>query len=278
MPPTASTILPPSGPCIVSCRRLARQRCFHGKRARPADPRVQLQAALRERGSRSLKNAFEAAKIANIPRDRIVIIQEPYTVLKYSESNYGRIQRKSQGAWTLAGLIEEGRDIVKAKGDAILASTRYKLKPGEAKTKIAFLLFSSGTGLPKGVAIQHFAVTSNALQTMAFNKVGSSLGAKGRFCPGKDVSLGVLPQVHIFGLSTCTHFPFYAGIANVVISKFRGIEAMIKTIIKYKISVWWLVPPMVVLFCKDPSVAPYWTSCARWRALPWSALHHCPKT
>ncbi|ETS60665.1 hypothetical protein PaG_04561 [Moesziomyces aphidis] len=206
----------------------------------------------------SLKNAFEAAKIANIPRDRIVIIQEPYTVLKYSESNYGRIQRKSQGAWTLAGLIEEGRDIVKAKGDAILASTRYKLKPGEAKTKIAFLLFSSGTtGLPKGVAIQHFAVTSNALQTMAFNKVGSSLGAKGRFCPGKDVSLGVLPQVHIFGLSTCTHFPFYAGIANVVISKFRGIEAMIKTIIKYKISVWWLVPPMVVLFCKDPSVPPY---------------------
>ncbi|SPO32038.1 related to phenylacetyl-CoA ligase [Ustilago trichophora] len=206
----------------------------------------------------SLKNGFEAAKLANIPRDRVVIIQEPITVLKFSESNYGRIQRKSQGAWTLAGLIEEGREIVKSQGDAILSSTRYKLKPGEGKTKIAFLSFSSGTtGLPKGVAIQHHAVTSNALQTMAHNKVGNTIGAPGRFCPGKDVSLGVLPQSHIYGLSTSTHFTFFAGIANLVISKFRGIEAMIKTIIKYRISVWWLVPPQIVLFCKDASVPPY---------------------
>ncbi|SPO25281.1 related to phenylacetyl-CoA ligase [Ustilago trichophora] len=206
----------------------------------------------------SLKNGFEAAKLANIPRDRVVIIQEPVTVLKFSESNYGRIQRKSQGAWTLAGLIEEGRELVKSQGDAILSSTRYKLKPGQGKSKIAFLSFSSGTtGLPKGVAIQHYAVTSNALQTMAHNKVGNTIGAPGRFCPGKDVSLGVLPQCHIFGLSTCLHFTFYAGIANLVMSKFRGIEAMIKTIIKYRISVWWLVPPQIVLFCKDPSVPPY---------------------
>ena len=146
----------------------------------------------------SLKAGFEAAKLANIPKDRIVVIQEPITVLKYSESMYGRVQKKTQGAWTLAGLIEEGRAIVKAKGDSVLTSTRYKLKPGEGKTRIAFLSFSSGTtGLPKGVAIQHYAVTSNALQTMAHNKVGNTIGAAGRFCPGKDVSLGVLPQVHM---------------------------------------------------------------------------------
>lgn len=158
----------------------------------------------------------------------------------------------------MAGLIEEGRDIVKAKGESVLASTRHKLKPGEGKTKIAFLSFSSGTtGLPKGVAIQHYAVTSNALQTMAHNKVGNKIGSPGRFCPGKDVSLSVIPQVHIFGLSTVTHFVFFAGITNLVMSKFRGIEAMIKTIIKYRISLWWLVPPQVVLFCKDPSVPPY---------------------
>ncbi len=58
-------------------------------------------------------------------------------------------------------------------------------------------------------------------------------------------------------------------------SKFRGIEAMIKTIIKYKISVWWLVPPQIVLFCKDPSVPPTWTSCERLLALPWSVLRPC---
>ncbi|CBQ70860.1 related to phenylacetyl-CoA ligase [Sporisorium reilianum SRZ2] len=206
----------------------------------------------------SLKNGFEAAKQANIPRDRVVVIQEPLTMHKFSESNYGRIQRKTQGAWTMAGLIEEGRDIVKAQGQAVLASTWHTLRAGEGRTKIAFLSFSSGTtGLPKGVAIQHYAVTSNALQTMAHNRVGNTIGARGRFCPGKDVSLGVLPQVHIFGLSTCTHFTFFAAIANVVMPKFRGIEAMIQTIIKYRISVWWLVPPQVVLFCKDPCVPKY---------------------
>ncbi len=127
----------------------------------------------------SLKNGFEAAKQANIPRDHVVIIQEPVTVLKYSESNYGRVQRKTQGAWTLAGLIQEGRDIVKAKGEGILASTRNKLKPGEGRTKIAFLSFSSGTtGLPKGVAIQHHAVTSNALQTMAHNRSATPSGPR----------------------------------------------------------------------------------------------------
>lgn len=206
----------------------------------------------------SLKNGFEAAKLANIPRDRVVVIQEPVTAQKDSESNYGRIQRKTHGAWTLAGLIEEGRDIVKAQGQEVFDSTRHKLQPGEGRTKIAFLSFSSGTtGLPKGVAIQHYAVTSNALQTMAHNKVGNTIGAPGRFCPGKDVSLGVLPQVHIFGLSSCTHFTFFAGIANLVMPKFRGIEAMIKTIIKYRISVWWLVPPQVVLLCKDPCIPAY---------------------
>ncbi|CDS00120.1 hypothetical protein [Sporisorium scitamineum] len=92
---------------------------------------------------------------------------------------------------------------------------------------------------------------------MAHNKVGNTIGAPGRFCPGKDVSLGVLPQVHIFGLSSCTHFTFFAGIANLVMPKFRGIEAMIKTIIKYRISVWWLVPPQVVLLCKDPCIPAY---------------------
>lgn len=206
----------------------------------------------------SIRNGFEAAQLAGISRNQIVIIQEPKSVLKYSENNYGRIQRKTQGAWTLAGLIEEGRDILKAQGEKALTSSRHKLRPGEAKKKVAFLSFSSGTtGLPKGVAIQHCAMTSNALQMMAYNQVGNRVGAPGRFCPGKDVSLGVLPQVHIFGLSTCVHFVFFAGICNLVMSKFRGIEPMIQTILKFKVTVWWLVPPQVVLFCKDPCVPQY---------------------
>ena len=50
---------------------------------------------------------------------------------------------------------------------------------------------------------------------------------------------------------------FYAGVANVIVPKFKGIEAMIKTIVKHQISIWFLVPPQVVLLCKDPCVPKY---------------------
>lgn len=54
-------------------------------------------------------------------------------------------------------------------------------KPGEAKTKLALLSFSSGTtGKPKAVAISHYAVIANIIQ-MATHQ-------KGRFQPG-DVAL-----------------------------------------------------------------------------------------
>ncbi|PWN52704.1 acetyl-CoA synthetase-like protein [Violaceomyces palustris] len=210
----------------------------------------------------TLRTGLEAAAKAGIPKEKIVIIQSPTTLKEYMAKNYGnggKPQKKIQGAWTLAGLIQEGREHVAAHGPASMEKGRCRLDPGQGKKKLCLLSFSSGTtGLPKGVAIQHSAPVANVLQAMAFNQVGSKIGvAEGRFRPGRDVALGILPQFHIYGLIIGTHFVFYAGITNVIMPKFRGIEAMIKSVIKYRISLWWLVPPQVVLLCKDPSVKPY---------------------
>lgn len=133
-----------------------------------------------------------------------------------------------------------------------------RLAPGESKKKLAFLSFSSGTtGLPKGVMIQHSAPCNNVLQQFPFNDITIQPKADSRFRPGVDVSLGVLPFFHIYGLVVGLLFTFFAGLTNVAIPRFKGIEAMIKTALKYRITLWWLVPPQVVLLVKDPSVKPY---------------------
>jgi 4-coumarate--CoA ligase len=55
-------------------------------------------------------------------------------------------------------------DLVKI-GETAPEIVRQKLAPGESKTKVALLNFSSGTsGLPKGVLISHYNVIANVCQ------------------------------------------------------------------------------------------------------------------
>ena len=59
-----------------------------------------------------------------------------------------------------------------------------QLRPGEAKTKLALLCFSSGTtGKPKAVSVSHYAMVANIIQ----NKL--AIGKSPRYEPG-DVAFG----------------------------------------------------------------------------------------
>lgn len=96
------------------------------------------------------------------------------------------------------GLIASGRKIISSSG----LPARRQLSVGGGRAKLAFLSFSSGTtGLPKGVAISHASPIANVLQMLSTNEVGSAWAPEhGRFRPGKDVSMGLLPFFHIYGL------------------------------------------------------------------------------
>jgi 4-coumarate--CoA ligase len=111
----------------------------------------------------SLKTAFEAAKTAGIPRNRILLIGD------------GRDKH-----------VQHFTDFIKAPNSRVV---RRK----SATSDLAFIPYSSGTtGLPKGVMLTHRNMVSNVLQIEAGqNEISEN-----------STVIAVLPFYHIYGKST----------------------------------------------------------------------------
>ncbi|KAJ6584758.1 phenylacetyl-CoA ligase [Mycena capillaripes] len=123
-------------------------------------------------------------------------------------------------------------DHLTKRGTQMKALSERKLRPGEGRTKLAFLSFSSGTtGTPKAVAIPHIAVIANVLQLAAHSKVNEDYAdwKDRRYRPG-DVAIG-----DIYGLVVNLHFLLYCAMTIVVVPKFH-FESMLKSIITHRIS------------------------------------------
>ena len=116
--------------------------------------------------SSGLSAAVAAAKSAGIPLSRVALIDS-------------RFEGASPAHATVEELIKAGR----AKATVYV---ERRLRPGEAKTKLALLCFSSGTtGKPKAVAIAHYSMIANILQ------MRMAIGFAPRYVPG-DVALAGL--------------------------------------------------------------------------------------
>ncbi|KAN0087717.1 hypothetical protein V8E55_006338 [Tylopilus felleus] len=183
----------------------------------------------------SLSTALAAAHRAGIPDTRIVVFDEVPGGVHIS----------------VEALIQEGLRLDRS-------FVERKLKPGEAKSKIAFLNFSSGTtGKPKAVAIPHYAPIVNVIQMALHNKVNRDDCAweDRRYRPG-DVAAGILPLYHIYGLVVSLHFLMFCGVTLVVIPKFNFAD-FLQSISRHKITFLMLVPPQIVLLCKHPAAKNY---------------------
>ncbi|KAL5494986.1 hypothetical protein ACEPAI_448 [Sanghuangporus weigelae] len=188
--------------------------------------------------SDSLPTALAASRKAGLVENRIFVMDE------FKASNPFPFP-------TISSLVKEG-----------LSKPHYfkerKLSPGEGKSKLAFLSFSSGTtGKPKATAISHYSLIANGLQVAALNRVNEDYAPwdKRRFRPG-DVVLGVLPFSHIYGLTVILNALLFVGLTVVVVPKFN-LEGFLRTVDRFKITHLLLVPPQIVLLCKHPLVKKY---------------------
>ncbi|PBK61302.1 acetyl-CoA synthetase-like protein [Armillaria solidipes] len=131
-----------------------------------------------------------------------------------------------------------------------------RLAPGEGKTKVALLFFSSGTtGKPKAVALSHYAVIANILQMTAHQREnGKPRGPEKWALLAEDVITGLLPFFHVYGLIANIYWALFLGMTVDVVPRF-SLSSFLTSITKYHIAHLYLVPPHVVLICKDPSVA-----------------------
>jgi len=177
---------------------------------------------------------LEAARAAGLPSDRIIVLDAQADAS--STSLYP----------TISSLVDEG----------LAQQTTFverRLKPGEGKTKLAFLSFSSGTtGKPKAVCISHYGPIANVIQMAHLANLQTVPWDERKWRAG-DFVMGVLPFFHIYGLVVIMHFEMFYACTLVIIPKFNFLD-ILKSIERYRINQLPVVPPMVVLLCKHPAV------------------------
>ncbi|KZT05787.1 phenylacetyl-CoA ligase [Laetiporus sulphureus 93-53] len=182
--------------------------------------------------------ACEAATLVNVPHSSVIVLG-------------------AQNA--LHQSVESADDIIE-RGLGMPPMDEHHLKPGEARNKIAFLLFSSGTmGKPKAVAVSHYNMICIVIQTAVFNSWNEENVPvqDRRYRPG-DRCASVVPFYHTYGLVANLLFAIYGAMTIIVSSKFHY-EKLLQSIERYRITHLFLVPP------QHPATAKY----------DLSSLHYC---
>lgn len=118
----------------------------------------------------------------------------------------------------------------------------------------AALFYSSGTtGMSKGVVLTHRNFISSALMAVMDQDVREE--------PVNTV-LCFLPMFHIYGLAVLTIAQLARGNVVVVMGRFE-MEAMLRSIERYRVSILFMVPPVMIALAKQGKVSKYDVSSLR---------------
>ncbi len=136
----------------------------------------------------------------------------------------------------------------------ILGGVSEEYRPAQINPRedIAALPYSSGTtGLPKGVMLTHFNITSNVKQGLAT-----------RFTSPDIVGLWTLPLFHIYGMTVLMSSGIAYGGTGIVMPRF-DVEQMLHLIEKHRITDIYLAPPAILAMTNVPNPQRFDTSSLR---------------
>ncbi|KAK0126538.1 hypothetical protein ONS95_008131 [Cadophora gregata] len=166
--------------------------------------------------------ALKAAKKVGLSRERIVVIGE--------RDKKGNVEH-------LEDLMGSGRDMERQ---------RVMLSPEE---DLAFLVYSSGTtGLPKGVMLTHRNIVANMLQAEVMDKGSSNWK--------DDSMISFLPMFHIYGIAALIFIPLVRGVTMHIMQRF-DLEQFLSSTQRLRVTIAYVVPPVVLLLAKHPLVNKY---------------------
>ena len=176
-----------------------------------------------------LERALQAAKVVGIPEERVILMGDERDP-QYRYKHFTSVKNLS-------------------------GTSRYRKSKIDPANDLAFLPYSSGTtGKPKGVMLTHSNVTSNTLQNNA--NEGRWLRPDGGSNGEGDKLLAFLPFFHIYGLTVLIHQSFWAGYELVIMPKF-DLETFCKVVQQHKVTMGYVVPPVVLQLSKHPVVDKY---------------------
>ena len=133
-------------------------------------------------------------------------------------------------------VVADGVELAGAKNlERLLEQAEPAQLVDRADDDLAVLIFTAGTaGSPKAAMLTHGCLRANLEQVQEH---------PGRALTPADVSLGVLPMFHIFGLNVLLGLSLYAGSSVVLVERFDPASAL-QTITDHKVTIVAGAPPM----------------------------------
>lgn len=114
---------------------------------------------------------------------------------------------------------------------------------------LALLQYTGGTtGVSKGAMLTHRNLVANAIQCRHWLHDMKT--------DGSEISLGVIPFFHVYGMTTSMNLSIYVGATMVLLPRFQ-VKDVLKTIQKYRPTQFPGVPTMYIAISNDPEVSKY---------------------
>lgn len=163
--------------------------------------------------------------------------------------------------FSIAREKKEGHAVALQAGDEwfqdVLAAHRGQPAPAVPLTgdDLAFLQYTGGTtGVSKGAALTHHALSSNLLQIQISLDTVAGTELTGGKEKAELVYLGALPMFHVFGLAGVLSGAIYAGSRVILVANPRDVSDTVGVIDHYRPDIMPGVPAMFHAVSRHPDV------------------------